>query len=293
MELYQIKTFDTVARTGSVTRAAEILNTTPPSVSNHIRQLEEALGVCLFTRTPKGMQITSHGRLLLDKAKAVLQGVEHLESAAAGLQSAPRGSVRFGINADPAMLKIPDIISAVNKSYPDIRLEIVPSYTDQINDYITRGKMDCGFAFGPQEENGRTFTYLSPVELIITIPSAFQKTHQTAPLRRIAQLPWIVPENSCPFMRQVITFLKEKGIVLEKRIFANDDITKLTLVGQGKAVCVLARQEAQGFIDNGTACAWEGPQSFESSLWFSYLKNREEDAVIKAIKASVTSVWTG
>ncbi len=51
MEFHQLTSFVTVARTGNLTRAAAELNTTPPAVSTHIRQLEEELGLVLFTRT--------------------------------------------------------------------------------------------------------------------------------------------------------------------------------------------------------------------------------------------------
>jgi DNA-binding transcriptional LysR family regulator len=61
MEFHQLTSFVTVARTGNVTRAAAELNTTPPAVSIHIRQLEEELGLVLFTRTSRGMHLTSEG----------------------------------------------------------------------------------------------------------------------------------------------------------------------------------------------------------------------------------------
>jgi len=61
MELYQLKTFVTVAEEGHLTRAAERLFTSQPAISAHIKSLEEELGVTLFHRTPKGMQLTTEG----------------------------------------------------------------------------------------------------------------------------------------------------------------------------------------------------------------------------------------
>ncbi|MCD4741241.1 MAG: LysR family transcriptional regulator [Desulfobacteraceae bacterium] len=72
MEFHQLKTFITVARTGNVTKAASELNITPPSGSGHIKLLEEEFGVILFTRTSRGMRITSHGELLKSKANDIL-----------------------------------------------------------------------------------------------------------------------------------------------------------------------------------------------------------------------------
>jgi Bacterial regulatory helix-turn-helix protein, lysR family len=62
MDLYQLKTFVAVVREGSITRASELLHLSQPSVSAHIKAVEDALGLSLFDRTPKGMSLTREGR---------------------------------------------------------------------------------------------------------------------------------------------------------------------------------------------------------------------------------------
>ena len=101
MELHQIKSFVTVAQTGNLTRAAERLNTTPPSVSAHIRQIEEQLDLKLFLRTPKGMELTGAGKALLQKAKEILDTTREFSRAADRLRGQVSGSLRLGINAVP------------------------------------------------------------------------------------------------------------------------------------------------------------------------------------------------
>lgn len=63
MELYQLRTFVTVADTGNLTQAAERLFTSQPTVSAYIKALEEQLDIKLFDRTPKGMRLTDNGFL--------------------------------------------------------------------------------------------------------------------------------------------------------------------------------------------------------------------------------------
>ena len=72
MDFYQLKTFVTVAREGSVTRASERLHLSQPAVSAHIKALEDALGLTLFERTPRGMSLTADGRRLVVKAELAL-----------------------------------------------------------------------------------------------------------------------------------------------------------------------------------------------------------------------------
>ncbi len=69
MELYQLRSFITVAGENHLTRAAQKLNTSQPAVSAHIKALEEEFGFSLFVRTPKGMQLTPGGQALCTKAE--------------------------------------------------------------------------------------------------------------------------------------------------------------------------------------------------------------------------------
>ena len=87
MELYHLKTFVTVAEEGHLTRAAERLFTSQPAISAHIKALEEELGVTLFERTPKGMQLSPAGAQLLAQAQRTLAAAGDFKLAApAGLR---------------------------------------------------------------------------------------------------------------------------------------------------------------------------------------------------------------
>ena len=76
MELYQLKTFVTVADEGNLTRAAQRLHISQPAVSAHVKALESELGVNLFERTPKGMRLTGDGEVLKAQAERALAEVE-------------------------------------------------------------------------------------------------------------------------------------------------------------------------------------------------------------------------
>jgi len=77
MSLAQIRYFIAVAEEGHVGRAAHGLRVAQPAVSRQIKNLEDELGALLFVRTSRGMQLSSSGRVFLDHARGILQGVEH------------------------------------------------------------------------------------------------------------------------------------------------------------------------------------------------------------------------
>lgn len=291
MEIYQLNTFVTVAQTSNITRAAQLLHTTPPSVSNHIRQIEDELDVKLFTRTPKGMVITSQGKHLLDQAMNVLQSVQKLKDLARDLKSDIKGNVSLAINSSSEFLKVPDIIERVLHKYPGIKLEIIPSSTGLILDAIGKGAIDCGFAFEDVKANAIRSIYLSSVELTIAIPFKFKDHYENAPLGKLAELPWVVPENQCPFLKQVKDHLGLLDQTLGNTVFANDDITKLTLVEKGAAVCVLEQSEALPFIENHVIVPWKGPDCFESRLSFVYSADRSDDILITTMASIIRETW--
>src|SRR5512147_2193750 len=100
MELYQLRTFLAIARTGNLTRAAAILATSQPAVSAQLRALEEELGVALFSRTPRGMELTRAGETLRAKAEQVVAQAAELSAMAGAMAGKAAGSCRIGLNTE-------------------------------------------------------------------------------------------------------------------------------------------------------------------------------------------------
>jgi DNA-binding transcriptional LysR family regulator len=94
MEIYQLKTFVTVAKLAHLTRAAERLHLTQPAVSKQIKALEEELGVTLFERTPTGVVLTKSGRSLLQLAEQTMESAFDLMREAKRLRTDLVGTIR-------------------------------------------------------------------------------------------------------------------------------------------------------------------------------------------------------
>jgi len=291
MEFHQLKTFITVARTGNVTKAASELNTTPLSVSGHIKILEEELGVILFTRTSRGMKITSKGEILKSRANDILRASNEFHKTADTLQNIVKGHLKLGINADPEYLKIPEIIKKIYKNHPHLNLEIIPSNTGNILQSVETGELDCGFAFGEHANKRLDFIPLTRVDLVVAIPTRFKGKYPHTSYKDIAELPWTVPSNLCPFLNKVRAILNKKGIELTNAVFANDDITKYAMINDGVAVTVLEKQEALRLVDDKKAFIWKGPERLESNLSIIYSKQRSDDILVKTLVHYIEKSW--
>ena len=291
MELYQLKTFVSVAGCGNVTKSARLLHTTPPSISNHIKALEDALGVVLFTRTTKGMVLTQAGELLLDKAQDILDHAEDLFSLAATLQNRLQGYIKLGINANPEYLKVPGLVATVQDRHPTLQMELVPSNTGDILNAIEGERLDCGFIFGDNCAPPFETIPLNTTRICIVIPTRFATRCQNATWKEISALPWIIPLSPCPFVKAVEDVLKKLDLVFSNTVFANDDISKRTLIEQGTAVTAVEEYEALTLEKAGSAFIWRPEESLFASLSLAYLKKRSQDATILKFTQLVKELW--
>jgi DNA-binding transcriptional LysR family regulator len=95
VDIHQLRTFAVVAREGSITRASEILHLSQPAVSAHIKAIEDAVGLTLFERTPRGMSLTAEGKRLLVKAEQTLGAHRELLDEATRMKGRLTGALRI------------------------------------------------------------------------------------------------------------------------------------------------------------------------------------------------------
>jgi DNA-binding transcriptional LysR family regulator len=127
MEWDDLKHFLLVARLGTLTKAAQVLRTTPATVARRIAQLETKLGARLFERKYSGYQLTEVGKRLLVKAEEVEDTILTIEREALGQDAKPAGRVRLTTTEDIATLAIGPHLAAFARRFPEIRLEILSS----------------------------------------------------------------------------------------------------------------------------------------------------------------------
>src|SRR3954471_10805711 len=122
MNLTHLKVLDAVARHGSVTKAANELQYSQPSVSHHLSRLEAATGAKLVQRIGRGIRLTPEGHLLANRAAEILGRVDAATNelaAQVGLQS---GRVRLAANASTLSTIVPTAAAALAREYPGLEL---------------------------------------------------------------------------------------------------------------------------------------------------------------------------
>ena len=140
-----LRCFMTVAREGTVSRAASVLNLTQPAVSLQLKGLEESTGLQLFNRTPGGFTLTEAGAALLPLAhKAVLASTE-FRSMAETLKESQRGVLRFGTILDPKFTRLGPFVRSLAASARRTEVFLRHGMSDDVLSQIGKGELDVGF----------------------------------------------------------------------------------------------------------------------------------------------------
>ena len=172
MDLRQLRYFLAVAETGHITRAAEALGMQQPPLSQQIRAMEEELGIALFHRHPKGVELTEAGVELRTEAARLLEDFNAMRSRMQAFVRGERGSIGVGFTSSAAAHSFtPEVLRLMRKKHPDIQLKVSENNAAEITEAVVAGRLQCGFLRVPvAQPPGLVFEALLNEESLLAIP---------------------------------------------------------------------------------------------------------------------------
>ncbi|MCY7377487.1 MAG: LysR family transcriptional regulator [Pyrinomonadaceae bacterium] len=172
MEIRQLKAFLAIAEAKTFTAGARKVNITQAAISMQIRQLEESVGLPLFTRTPRRVIMTEAGELLLHRARKIIR--EHSTALAeiAEIAGAEHGRLRIGsASATFATLQLPSILESLKNKFPNAQITVSSGTSQILVDKIMHGEIDVAFVSLPvQTSNVQTDLLFSDEIVAIASP---------------------------------------------------------------------------------------------------------------------------
>ncbi len=142
---------------GSFSAAAQHLKITQPALSLQIQKLEEELDFKLLDRTKRPLQFTEEGKYFYHKAIEILKMVDELKQASYELSEQVKGNLKVGIIPTLAPYLVPLFINALNKSFPELQIEVTEEKTEDIISKLKLGDLDCGILSTPLATGGVLF----------------------------------------------------------------------------------------------------------------------------------------
>lgn len=237
--LQKYAAFVAAVEQGSFTKAAEALRYAQSSVSKMIADLEREWDVTLLERDRSGVRLTPEGRALLPHARALCEDYRLLREEMQELNGIQKGALRIGAYNSIATHWLPNIIRAFQKDYPNIEYEILLGHYSAIEQWVTEGRVDCGFLRLPA---GAEFTQiaLERDELVVVSPLDHPFAAQdSVRMEQLEDAAFLLLEQGG---KTEISELLEKYQVKPKIRFTTwDDYAIMSMVERGFGVAILPR----------------------------------------------------
>jgi DNA-binding transcriptional LysR family regulator len=243
MELRHLRYFIAVAEELHFSRAAERLQIAQPPLSQQIQSLEKELGVQLFKRTKRRVQLTEAGQVFLQEARLILTQVEQAIRAAQRASRGEIGSLGVGVNSSATHSILPEILRLFRERFPCVELVLheLASY-QQVQGILDNG-IDIGFLWLPNvEESALSFMPIWREPVIVALP----ETHPLAdlpeiPLKTLAGEPFVLPPRQLGqgFYSQIISLCQQAGFSPKVRQEAMLMQTIVSLVAGGVGVALV------------------------------------------------------
>ena len=158
MEIRTLRYFLAVAREENMTRAAETLHVTQPTLSKALRSLEEELDKKLFTRHSFSIRLTDEGVLLRERAEDLVSMADKIEKEFVSLDDIAGGELFLGLAESHLIKYIADAIRALKKLYPRLQYHITSGDTEQVADKLRKGILD--FVVLAEEPDAKKYDFL-------------------------------------------------------------------------------------------------------------------------------------
>lgn len=219
MEIKDLKYFLAIAQEGTITRASEKLCMTQPPLSRQIRQLEEELGVSLFHRGKRRIQLTEEGWYLKQQAEEILSLVDKTGTQLGRIRSETHGVLSIGVTESCGAGILSRFIGLFHTQYPNVRFNVWSGNGDEIHEKLEQNQVDLGIIREPFniENYESTFLKTEPWIVILSIlhPLASEDT-DTIELHQLSNENLIIPSR-LPLQDKINNWFNE--ISQERTIF--------------------------------------------------------------------------
>ena len=215
MDIHHLRIFTAVYRNRSFTRAAAELRISQPTVSEHMRKLEEELGSQLFDRLGRTIVPTDKADLLYPKACRIVDDLLALPSEISDEEALVRGELVLGASTIPGTYIMPEFICRFRRAYPLVSFRVVVEDTSQITARVAEHSLLCGIVGAPPTEsmNELLCEPLYEDELIFVASPDFGVEAEISP-EKLGEQQYVLREEGSGTRRVMEVFLEKMGVRL-------------------------------------------------------------------------------
>lgn len=253
LDLYHV--FYTVAKSGSLTKAAEELYISQPAVSRSIKQLESQLGVSLFTRTHRGMKLSAQGgKIIFAEVEKALNLLEGAENRLAEMKNTATGTLRIGASDTIFEYFLADKIVEFHERFPAVKIDLKADFTPDTIEKLKADECDVAFVNLPIEADNDlklygNFMHLN--DIFIAGEKYKEITENPIKIADLKKYPLILMEKNTVARRSFEAFLSANGMEIKPSIEVGSWELMKRLVSCGMGVGLIPKEYAAKPIAEG------------------------------------------
>lgn len=247
MDVADLKTFEAVARHGSMNKAAAELHTVQSNVTARIRALEDELGIALFERHARGVIATPAAQRVLPFVSRIAKLLAEARAAARD-DGVPAGTLMLGSLETTTALRLSPLLTEFARTYPDVRLAVTAGTTAGLVRDVVASRMDGAFVAGPVTHPDVHQELVFTEELVLATSPAIRSLKA---LSEIGDLRIVVFQSGCSYRQRLESYLAGTGIVVARPLEFGSLDAIVSCVSAGVGITLLPRGVLAAAADAG------------------------------------------
>jgi DNA-binding transcriptional LysR family regulator len=289
MEIRVLRYFLTVAREENISKAADVLHITQPTLSRQLAQLEEELGSQLFCRGSRKITLTNEGMLLRRRAEEIIELVDKTSQEILASDAEISGTITIGAGELASVQTMMELCGSFQKKYPQVKFEFYTATADQVKERMERGLVDIGLLLEPIDMERFEFIRLDIKEnwVVLMRPDSPLAAKTGVTPKDLVGLPLLLPSR-LKVQSEVANWFGDEFENLNVRYTGNLSTNSAVLVQNGYAYAIVIEGSvmfwnpelivAKPFsppLTATTAFAWRRNQPFPKAAekFIEYIKN--------------------
>lgn len=213
MDIHQLRVFTSVFKNKSFSKASEELHLTQPTISDHVKTLEEELDCKLFDRLGRTIIPTKEAEVLYSYALEIIEKTNTIKEVISQTRKEIKGELIIGASTIPGTYLLPSIMAEFQRKYPSVSFQILVSDSRGIIDKVSKHELLLGIVGAKLDDEQINYIPFVEDELIVVSSPSMIKSNSIT-LKGLTKFPMVLREEGSGTRREVEKILEGKGISL-------------------------------------------------------------------------------
>ncbi|WP_433747889.1 LysR family transcriptional regulator [Falsibacillus pallidus] len=270
MEIRQFQSFKTVVDLNSFSKAAKVLQYSQSSITSHIQQLEEEIGVPLFDRLGKQIQLTKVGEELYQHVLELFTVYEKIKNITTDLSDMV-GELRVGASETVTVYRLGPVLTQFKKKFPGVTVSLMNDHCPNLRARLHSGELDIAITLEPLVQDEQLTTEICSVEPLVLVG---EKNLSHTSLKQMDNQCLIMTEKDCSLRKYFEHYLTKEGIDKSNYLeFSSMEAIKQCVMS-GLGISLMPRISVEAYLQNNQMKEIDIPEELNLFAQVSYHKNK-------------------